>query len=377
MVKIVQSGNLNLCPQYYFLDKEKLHARQDDFLKNFSLSVDGAIEEKADFYVINGNFFDVPCPDPQQLSKVMKQFDLLAASECSVIIASGPHDVSKDDTLFSGDAVAESENVHVFRDSANYTPYAVKKHGMNIVFWGKRYSHKERSACPDIQGLKEDDFNVLLHCGKTTGDEVRKLTGEAFDYISIVGSHEEDLDFGKLLVASPGLEKTSFDEVDEEKGFHLIELNDKKVTSIEFKPVTCRCMEVIEINLTLSTSSIIKEFKNKITHGRKEGIVKLVLKGKVLFEIYKNYSRLEVEKILENKFFFHVIENVIQIEDFEVETFDDIRIFSVEDEYALLLDQKIDSYEKKKNSEYCTFYQNVRQLGLKFLTQSELGRDQS
>ena len=377
MVKIVQSGNLNLCPQYYFLDKKKLDTRQDDFLKNFSNSVDCAIEEKADFYVINGNFFDVASPDPRQLSKVMTQLDRLAASECSVIIASGPHDVSKDDTLFSGDAVAGSKNVHVFHDSANYTPYAVKKHGMNIVFWGKRYSHKERSACPDIQGLKEDDFNILLHCGKTTGDEVRKLTGEVFDYISIMGSHEEDLDFGKLLVASPGLEKTSFDEVDEEKGFHLIELNDNKVTCFEFKPVTCRCMEVIEINLTLSTSSIVEEIKNMITHRRKEGIVKLILKGTVLFEIYKNYNRLEVEKILKNRFFFHVIENMIQIEDFEVETFDDIRIFSVEDEYALLLDQKIDSYEKKKNSEYCTFYQYVRQLGLKFLRQSELGRDQS
>lgn len=377
MVKIVQSGNLNLCPQYYFLDKEKLNTRQDDFLKNFSLSVDCAVEEKADFYVINGNFFDVPCPDPQQLSKVMKQFDRLAASECSVIIASGPHDVSKDDTLFSGDAFAESENVHVFRDSANYTPYAVKKHGMNVVFWGKRHSHKERSACLDVQGLEGDDFNVLLHCGKTTGDEIRKLTGEAFDYISIVGSHEEDLDVGRLLVASPGLEKTSFDEVEQEKGFHLVELKDNKVTSIEFKPVTCRCMEIVEIDLTLSTSSIVEELKKKITYGRKEGIAKLVLKGRVLFEVYRNYSRLEVEKILENRFFFHVIENVIQIEDFEVETFDDIRIFSVEDEYALLLDQKIDSYEKKRNSEYSTYYQNVRQLGLKFLTQSELGRDQS
>lgn len=377
MVKIVQSGNLNLCPQYYFLDKKKLDTRQDDFLKNFSLSVDCAIEEKADFYVINGNLFDVASPDPRQLSKVMTQLDRLAASECSIVIASGPHDVSKDDTLFSGDAVAESKNVHVFRDSVNYTPYAVKKHGMNIVFWGKRYSHKEGSSCPDIQDLKEDDFNILLHCGKTTGDEVRKQTREAFDYISIMGSREEDLDFGKLLISSPGLEKTSFDEVDEEKGFHLIELNDNKVTCIEFKPVTCRCMEVIEINLTLSTSSIVEEIKNMITHRRKEGIVKLILKGTVLFEIYKNYNRLEVEKILKNRFFFHVIENMIQIEDFEVETFDDIRIFSVENEYALLLDQKIDSYEKKKNSEYSTFYQNVRQLGLKFLGQSELGRDLS
>jgi len=373
MVKIVQSGNLNLCPQYYFLDKEKLHARQDDFLKNFSLSVNGAIEEKADFYVINGNFFDVPCPDPQQLSKVIREFDRLAASECIVIIASGPCDVSKDDSLFSGDAFAELANVHVFRDSADYTPHAVKKHGMN----GKRYSHRKRSACPDIQGLKGDDFNVLLHCGKTTGDEVRKLTGEAFDYISIVGSHEEDLDFGKLLVASPGLERISFDEVDEEKGFHLIELNDKKVLSIDFKPVTCRSMEVIEIDLALSTSSIVKEIKNKIQRGRKEKIIKLVLKGKVLFEIYRDYSRLEVEKLLENRFFFHVIENVIQIEDLEVETFDDIRIFSVEDEYALLLDQKIDLCQKKQDSEYCTFYRNVRQLGLKYLTQSELGRDSS
>lgn len=377
MMKIVQTGNLNLCPQYYFLDKKKFHTRQDDFLKNFSLSVDCAIEEKADFYIINGNFFDVPSPDPRQLSKVMTQLGRLTTSKCSVIIASGPHDVSKDDTLFSGDTIAESEKIHVFRDSAGYTPYAFKKHGMKIVFWGKRYSHKNHSACSDIQGLKEDDFNVLLHCGKTKGDEAKRQTGEAFNYISIIGSHEEDLDSGKLLVASPGLEKASFDEVDEEKGFHLIELNDKKITRIEFKPVTCRCMEVIEIDLTLTTSSIEKEIKNKITHRRKEGIVKLVLKGKVLFEIYKNYNRLEIEKILKNRFFFHVIENMIQIEDFELETFDDMRIFSVEDEYALLLDQKIDSYEKKKNHEYSTFYKNVRQLGLKFLRQSELGRDQS
>jgi hypothetical protein len=136
-------------------------------------------------------------------------------------------------------------------------------------------------------------------------------------------------------------------------------------------------MEVLEIDLTLSTSSIVEEFKNKITRGRKDGIVKLVLKGKVLFEIYRNYSRLEVEKTLQNRFFFYVIENVIQIEEFEAEAFDDIRIFSVEDEYALLLDQKIDSYEKKKNSEYSTYYQNVRKLGLKYLTQPKLGRDPS
>jgi len=374
MIKIVQSGDLNLCPQYYFLDKEKLHVRQDDFLKNFSLSVDAAIEEKADFYVINGNFFDVPCPDPQQLSKIIRQFDRMAASECSVIIASGPCDVSKDDSLFSGDAFAELANIHVFRDSTDYTPYAVKKDGMNIVFWGKRYSHRKRSACPDIQGLKRDDFNVLLHCGKTTGAEARKLTGDAFDYISIVGPPEEDLDSGKLLVASPGLEKISFAEVDDAKGFHLIELSDKEVTSIDFKPVTCRPMEVIEINLTLSTSSIVKEIKDKIQRGRKEKIIKLVLKGKVLFEIYRDYSRLEVEKLLENRFFFHVIENVIQIEDHEVETFDDIRIFSVEDEYALLLDQKIDFHQKKQDSEYCTFYQNIRELGLRYLAQSELER---
>jgi len=377
MVKIVQTGNLNLCAQYYFLDKERLHARQADFLSNFTLSVDGAIEEKADFYIINGNFFDVPCPDPQQLSKVISQFDRLTASGCSVVITSGPCDVAKDDSLFSGDAFAELDNVHVFRESADYTPYAVKKNGMNIVFWGRRYAHKSRSVCPDLQGLKEDDFNVLLHNGETTGNEIRKLTGDAFDYISIVGHHQEDLGSGKLLVASPGLEKLSFDEVDVEKGYHLIELDDNGVTCAAFKPVACRSMEVVEINLTLSTSSIAKEIKDRIKRGRKDTILKLILKGKVLFEIYRNYSRREVEKILCNRFFFHVIENVLQIEDLDVESFDDVSIFSVEDEYALLLDQKIASYQKEKDAEYCKFYTNVRELGLKYLNQSERRRDQS
>ena len=67
---------------------------------------------------------------------------------------------------------------------------------------------------------------------------------------------------------------------------------------------------------------------------------------------------------------------MIQIQDLETETFDDIRIFSVEDEYATLLDQKIDFYKRKKDTEYCEFYKNVQQLGLKYLTQSELRRSQ-
>jgi hypothetical protein len=251
------------------------------------------------------------------------------------------------------------------------------KNGLNIVFWGKRYSHKQRSVCPDIQGLKEDDFNVLLHCGKAAGNEIKKHTSDAFDYVSTVGPHEEDLDSGKLLVASPGLEKLTFEEVDEEKGFHLIELSDDGVESVAFKPVTCRPMKVIELNLTLSTSSIPKEIKDKIKHGRKDTIVKLILKGKVLFEIYRNYSRHEVEKILGNRFFFHVIENVLQLEDLDVETFEDISIFSVEDEYALLLDQKTALYQKEKDAEYCKFYTTIRELGLKYLNQSMRRGDQS
>lgn len=377
MVKIVQTGNLHLCPQYYYLDKEKLQVRQEDFLKNFALSIDTALEEKADFYLINGNLFDVPGPDPQQLSKVITQFERLAGSDCHVVIATGPCDVSKDDSLFSGDAFAELDKVHVFRDAANYAPYTVQKQGMDIVFWGKRYSHLDRSASLDTQGLNGDALNILLHCGLTTDAELRALAGEAFDYVSIMGPHQEALESGKLLVASPGLEKMSFEEVDEAKGFHLVEISDKKVTSVDFKPVTCRAMEVIEIDLALSTSSIEKAIKHRIQRGRREKIVKLVLRGNVLFEIYKDYSRLEVEKILSDRFFFHVIENLIQIEDLEVETFDDIRIFSVEDEYALLLDQKIDFYRKKQDAEYCEFYRDIRQLGLKYLTQSELGRDAS
>ena len=105
-------------------------------------------------------------------------------------------------------------------------------------------------------------------------------------------------------------------------------------------------------------------------------MIKLILRGNVLFEIYKDYNRLDIESTLRDRFFFYVIENLIQIADLETEIFDDIRIFSVEDEYATLLDQKIDLYKKKDDVEYCQFYQHIRDLGLKYLTQAELRRSQ-
>ncbi|MCK5683335.1 hypothetical protein KAJ27_04415 [bacterium] len=376
MVKIVQVGNLNLCPQYYYLDPETLAARQKDFFDNFVSSVDFAIEEKADFYLITSNFFDIPKPDPRQVSSALQQFDRLTSVKCEIIIGSGPCDISKDDAVFSCDSFLGHDGISVFSEK-EVSPLTFQKYGKNIVFYGKKYFHKSISSEMKLNGLKEKDLNVIVldrehidaDSGKTLyfGMSKEEMYSNGINIITTVGKESVQLNGKNALIQTPGLEKVSFKEIDHLKGFHLITIENKNDVSVEFKRLPCRPMEIVKIDLSLSTSSILNEIKKRIKRGRKDKILKLALTGKVLFEIYKNYSRLEVENILGNRFFFHVIENEIQIEDLEIDKFDDIRIFSVEKEFSNLLDSKIEYYKKKKDSDYSKFYKNVRQLGLKYL----------
>ncbi len=376
MIKIVQVGNLNLCPQYYYLDPETLAARQKDFFDNFICSVDYAIEKKADFYLITSNFFDIPKPDPRHVSNVLQQFDRLTSAKCEIIIGSGPCDVSKDDAVFSCDSFLDHVGITVFKEK-EISPITFQRAGKNIVFYGKKYFHKNLSAGIKLDVINEKDLNIIVldkeHIDVDSGKALyfdfskEELFKRGINLITTVGKENVDVSGKNALIMTPGLEKVSFKEIDYFKGFHLITVDDNNGVDVEFKSVSCRPMELVKIDLSLSTSSILKEIKKRIKRGRKEKILKLALTGKVLFEIYKNYSRLEVEKILGDRFFFHVIENEIQIEDLEVDNFDDIRIFSVDKEFSNLLDTKIEYYKKKKDSDYSKFYKNVRQLGLKYL----------
>ena len=376
MIKIVQVGNLNLCPQYYYLEPETLAVRQKDFFDNFVSSVDLAIEEKADFYLITSNFFDIPKPDPRQVSSVLQQFDRLTSLKCKIIIGSGPCDVSKDDAVFSCDSFLEHEGISVFTEK-DVLPLAFKKNDKNIVFYGKKYFHKSEAGEVKFENINDKDLNIIVLDKKNIeidsskmfyfGRSKEELFKMGINLIATIGMESVHVKGKNALIQTPGLEKVSFDEIDYVKGYHLITVDEKNDISVEFKSVTCRPMEIVKIDLSLSTSSILKEIKKRIKRGRKEKILKLALTGKVLFEIYKNYSRLEVEKLLGNRFFFHVIENEIQIEDLEIDKFDDIRIFPVDKEFSNLLDTKIEYYKKKKDSDYSKFYKNVRQLGLKYL----------
>lgn len=375
MIKIVQVGNLNLCPQYYYLDKEKLAARQKDFFDNFVQSVDFAVNEKADFYLIVSNFFDIPKPDPRQVSAIIKHFKRLTDIDCKIIIGSGPCDVSKDDSVFSCDSFADLDHVYLFSEDG-IAPLKFQRDGSNVVFYGRKYSHKYRYSEIRLNVQNEKDLNILVLDREYVDSDFGKglfygmsredIFKSGIRIIATVGKEKIDGDGKRYVISTPGIEKISFSEIDDEKGFHLITIEDKNV-SASFKRLDCRAMELVKIDLSLSTSSIPNEIQKRIKRGRKDKILKLSLTGKVLFEIYKSYDRLEIERLLENRFFFHVIENEIQIEDLDLNEFDDIKIFSVEKEFSNLLDKKIEYYKSKKDSDYSKFYKNVRQLGLKYL----------
>jgi exonuclease SbcD len=257
--------------------------------------------------------------------------------------------------------------------------------GKSIRVSGRSYYTQFEGTNPlkNIKVILDGDYNILLIHGSLQGLNVTSSNPEmanqnpfladdvekGLNYLALGHFHNHfEREHMGCIIANPGsLEKLSWAEINDEKGFLWVELNSSD-TSTEFIKLDTRPMK--ECELTLSKD---KEYSPNIKNhvldflsslANKEEMVKVNLRGSISQE---QHGQLKMNEILGacRDMFFHLL---IDRKELEVEGYGRIfleRIDNPVEAFSKRLDSLITQADQDDSKRQ--LLEQVRALGIKYL----------
>jgi len=298
-----------------------IHTRLLDFEKAFHFCIDTALQKKVDFFLFCGDAYKTTNPTPTQQKLLLNCLMRLYQANIPIIIIIGNHDnpvsfgkahaldIFADLPLDGFHIISKPHMVrletkngpiqivgipwptrnnisisdkHLLKSSKDITRYICKSIGQII----QSFSKKLDSKLPAILA-----GHLTVSTGIFSGSEKRAIYGndptflpsqlaiEPFDYVALghLHRHQNLNKNGYPAVVYPGsIERIDFGERKEEKGFCLVEIEEKKKTSYQFIKTPTRPFIQLDIKLNEAldqTSQIVNEIKK---HSIKDAIVKII-----------------------------------------------------------------------------------------------------
>jgi len=383
-IQILHCSDLHLDKNFSISNLERAFQRKEDLNRNFSVTVDYALKNNPDLFLISGDVFDRISPTNASRVFVTQKIKQLKDANIPVFIIGGNHDVPKFgvSSSLAIDVLSSAGLATVFSHSDHIEKQLLRIDGRTVCISGKSYNAQFEGANP-LRGADiplDGEYNILMVHGSLQGlniipsspemanqnpflaDDVKK----GLDYLALGHFHNYfDREYMECTIVNPGsLEKLSWTEINDEKGFVWTELNGSE-TSVEFLKIDTRPMEIQEMNLSKDSPSIkdaVIEFLSEL--GEKEKILKLNLQGLISRE---QYAQLRINEILSacRDMFFHLI---LDRKGLEVEGYGKIfleRIDSPVEAFSKRLDTLIANagFDDSKKQ----FLEQVKQLGIKYL----------
>lgn len=280
------------------LTKMQAKERKNEIYNNFVRLIEYANDNNIKYIIIAGDLFDTEKGN----TKLIKDTILLFSknSDISFYYLRGNHD----DAVLSGFELPS--NVYTFKNDFEY--YNVE----DIRIGGKEVVNNKNVY------FKDDKFNILvLHGnvvnGKPINEEdlnLKDFKDKNINYLALGHIHmRKDYRVDENFIASyPGcLEGRGFDECGE-KGFYLLEINDKKLNQT-FIPFYKRMCHEIKVDITGSKlyTDIVSKIKENTSSISHTDLVKVILIGEYEIDLDKNLEAI-LEK-LNGTFFFMKIED--------------------------------------------------------------------
>jgi len=315
-MKILHFADLHLGVENYGrLDPDTgLSSRLGDFLKAFDYLVDYALENKVDLVLFCGDAYRSREPTQTQQREFAKRINRLATNGIPVFILIGNHDLpnavgrATSTEIFDTLAV---KNVYVSNRPEVYTiptnsgkvqivslPWLrrsallTKEETKNLTF--EQINEKMQQILTDVIAAKAEELDPELPAilaahvwvaGSKVGSEKSMVIGQehvlmlsnvahpAFDYIALGHIHRHQvLSENPPVVYAGSLERLDFGEADDEKGFYLVEIGDKKgagkrSVSFDFHPVAGRRFLTIGVDIEPAdidpTATVLKSIAEK------------------------------------------------------------------------------------------------------------------
>jgi len=255
--------------------------RGHDFFDNFKRILDYAVKEKVDLVVHGGDFF-FRSKVPQMI--VDKAYGMLydfADNGIPTVIVPGNHERSELPVSF----LTSHANIHIFDEPRSMILKIADKH---VALCGFPFiRHNPRGNFPSvvnqlIEGIEEADLKLLCLHQSVAGAKVKGYTffygadviglediPELFDAVLCGHIHRRQtlwkyVEQKDVPILYPGsIERTSFAEKDEEKGFYLLHFKDDEagMNLARIEEVNLPSRPIEEINI-LSTVENEAELKN-------------------------------------------------------------------------------------------------------------------
>ena len=389
-VQILHCSDMHLDKSFNIANLARAQERKEDLNRNFSTAVDYALKNKPDLFLMTGDIFDRVSPGNAARILVTERVRQLKEAGISVFLIGGNHDVPKlGSQHLAIDVLSSARLATVFSRSDEFESRVLQVNGKSVCVAGKSYFTQVESQNP-LRGHTipiEGDYNLVMIHGSLQGLDVVSSVPEmvsqnpfrpedirtGLNYMALGHFHNYyERDHERCKIVNPGsMEKLSWAEMNDEKGFVWAELHGSDI-STEFVKLDTRPMEKHTLHLSKDErySPNLKEYLINYIESKSDParIARLFLQGLITQE---QYNELKINEIVQatREAFFHL---GFDRTDLEVEGFGRVFVERVEnpvEAYVRRLEELIT--EAAMDEEERHRLEQVRELGRKYLEEAK------
>ena len=294
-MKFIHCADLHLEAAFSaHLTREQGRERRQELLAAFKQMVEIAAEEKVRAILICGDLFDSNYVTKTALHLIDDL--IMNHPDIDFLYLKGNHDPQDFLQSFDGSI---PENLKLFSDT--WTSYTYD----DVVISGAELSSENKDRIFGDLVLSQTTVNIVMLHGqlstakakdKTEVIPLRDMKNRYIDYLAL--GHLHDYQSGKLDTRgtwcySGCLQGRGFDECGE-KGYVLLEVEDRQVTSTFVELPGRRCVEVkVDVSDTMTSPEILHRIEDTIREIPDSALVSVVLTGEQSVDAEKNLQYLQ------------------------------------------------------------------------------------
>ncbi len=316
-IQVLLTADNHLDPSAVQYGPKRLE-RKRDFQRCFESLVNFAMDNRPDFLLVGGDFYDGILPGNPTRAFVAEQFKRLHEKEVRVILVSGHHDTPKSvEQGVSPLAVhARSGHVYFFQDSEP-TPKSFQVEQTNVMITGMSLNPSLPADQDPLEGRKltsEGDIRIFLthypiegfqgYFGQETHIAAKSIPRNyqlfATGHLHL---HQERIINGTRVIYPGSTERVSFQEEGERKGFLWLELDRNGIVNKEFHQTPARSMETLDYKAE-GEGSLTRKIQEALEkRADLEKIIRVRVKGTVTLEQLSTYKRSALLTYTQDRFF--------------------------------------------------------------------------
>lgn len=303
MIKIIFFSDTHLGFDHPIKPKIKLRRRGEDFFKNYNRVIDHAIEQNADAIIHGGDLFNRSKTHPSIIHKAFDDLQRAANKNIPIYIVPGNHERSFIQTGIFG----AHPNIHIFDTPRSLllklNKTSILLAGFPFIRGNIRYTFREKLDQTDWRNHNSDyKFICVHHCveGAKVGvqnftfkfrEDTIKINDIPNEFTALLSGHihraqilKNDL-YGNPVstpvIYAGSIERTSFAEREETKGFYELILEDESAEwKFDFIELPSRPMHELKIDTNkIQLENVITYLREEINKLETDSIVCIIPEG--------------------------------------------------------------------------------------------------